>query len=146
MRRRRFLATTAAALSTGALAATAGCLGGESGPATARLDELWFVNAADDGCDVSVTVTDTISDGGTVYETSFRLGPAPSDEGPVGNVTRDPGVDDPGAYVVAATVDGETLAVDTTEYVDDDADCVLAKFERSLGGSVHSVPLSYSQC
>jgi hypothetical protein len=143
--RRRFLAT--AALSTGALAASAGCLDAETRPSTARLGELWFVNAAEDGCDVSATVTDTAADGEpTVYETSFRLGPAPSDQDPVGNVTRDPGLDGPGAYVVEATVDGESLTVDTTEHVKGASDCVLAKFERSLGGTVHSVPLTYDRC
>jgi len=146
MRRRRFLATTTA-LSTGVLTATAGCTGGESGPSTARLDELWFVNSADDGCDVSATVTDTAADGEpTVYETSFRLGPAPSDQDPIGNVTRNPGLDGPGAYVVEATVGDEPMTVDTTEHVAEAGDCVLAKFERSLGGTVHSVPLTYDRC
>jgi len=137
MRRRRFLAT--AALSTGALTATAGCLGTDPGPTTTALDKLWFVNHADDGCDVSVTVTDAVGDGIVVYESSFRLEPD-------ANVTRDPDLNDFGAYVVETTVGSESLTVDTTEHVKESADCVRLKFERSPDGSVELVPTTYDYC
>ncbi|MDH5019294.1 hypothetical protein [Halobacterium rubrum] len=144
MRRRRFLAC--AALSTGVPAASAGCLGDDLGPTTTAVDRLRFVNHADDGCDVSVTVTNPIGEGFVAYESSFRLGPASSDEDPAGNVTRDPDLKDFGAYVVETTVGSESLTVDTTEHVDESADCVRLKFERSPDGRVELVSTSYDIC
>ena len=138
MHRSRALATTAALL-TGALTASTGCLGDDPGPTTTAIDTLWFVNHADDGCDVSVTVTDTVGDGIVVYESSFRLEPD-------ANVTRDPELNDFGAYVVETTVGSESLTVDTTEHVNESADCVRLKFERSPDGSVELVPTTYDYC
>lgn len=118
MRRRRFLATAAAtALSTGALTATAGCQSGDSAvPKPTQLDKLWFVNHADDGCDVSVTVTGFEPRGEgieeVVHEASFRLEPG-------ANVTRNPKVSPFDKYVVDVTVGDESLTVDTTEHVNE---------------------------
>lgn len=138
MHRRRLLAALPAAF-----AASAGCLAASSPPPQAHLDELWFVNESDEAVTVDAAVD---ADGETVYETSLDLGPSVVDPEPPSNRVRDPELDDTGAYVVRATLDGETVAVDTTETVDGDEDCVLAKFVVSRRGSLHARPSTYTDC
>jgi len=134
--RRTFLATTAAA--TGGVA---GCL--DRGPPDARVAFVWLTNDRDESYTVDVTIED---DGQTVFERTYELGPAVMNPDPPSNTSTDRPVEGYGQYVVSATMDGETLTVDTTEHVDGDEDCVGVRFRLLNNGGENWWARSYQRC
>jgi hypothetical protein len=128
-----------ALLSLGATALFGGCLGlGESQPHP-RLAWIWLQNDRDEAYDVDVVVE---ADGEEVFADSYRVGTT-SD---TANVTVDNPVDEPGNYVVRATMDDETREVALADYVDDDERCVGVRFSLLNNGSVTYWTKSMQQC
>jgi hypothetical protein len=130
MRRRALLALGVSSL-------LAGCLG-RNRPRP-RLAWIWLQNDRDDPYDVDVVVT---ADGESVFSNTYRLGATPE----TATVTEDRPVEEPGQYVVRATMDGETRAVSIADYVDGDANCVGVRFSLLNNGSVDYWTKAMQQC
>lgn len=131
MNRRALLATVPAI-------AIGGCLGTDD-PPLPRLAYVWLVNDRETQVSVAVTVTD---DGETVFSRTYDL--AASGDG--GNVSTDHPVDGRGEYVVTATVDDEPVAVDATDHVDGDEDCVGVRVTLFDDGRVATWTKAMERC
>lgn len=129
---RRALLSTCAALAAG------GCLGFGQ-PSKARLAWIWLVNDRDEPYEVDVVVEDGDE---TVLNETYELGTEPD----TANVNLDNPVDGWGQYVVRATMDGETREVDTTDYIDDDENCIGVRFTLLNNGSVDYWTKSMVKC
>lgn len=97
-----------------------------------------------------MTVTDSGGSGEPIFETTVRLGtggdPTPND----GNVRLDPGLAEPGRYVVTLSVgdggEGTEATVDATRAVGGEEDGVLVRFALTRGSGVQPWTKSYRRC
>jgi len=128
-----------AILLLGATSLLSGCLGiGESRPQP-RLAWIWLQNDRDESYEFEVVVEE---DGESVFSETYQLGTTLD----TANLTVDNPVDEPGHYVVQATMDGETREVDIAEYVDGDENCVGVRFSLLNNGSVDYWTKSIREC
>lgn len=117
-------------------AAVSGIGEGQSRP---RLAWIWLQNDRDEAYDVDVVVEE---DGESVFSKTYQLGTTPE----TANINEETPVDEPGQYVVRATMDGETRTVDIAEYVDGDENCIGVRFSLLNNGSVEYWTKSMQQC
>jgi hypothetical protein len=116
-----------------------GCLGiGENQPQP-QLAWIWLQNDREEGYEVEVVVEE---DGESVFSKTYQLGATPD----TANINVDDPVDEPGHYVVRATMDGETREVDIADFVDDDENCIGVRFSLLNNGSVDYWTKSMQQC
>jgi hypothetical protein len=128
-----------ALLLLGATSLFGGCLGDGEKQARARLAWIWLQNDREEAYDVEVVVE---ANGRSVFSETYRLGTTPD----TANITENRPVEEPGHYVVRATMDGETREVDITEYVDGEENCIGVRFSLRNNGSVDYWTKSMKQC
>jgi hypothetical protein len=128
-----------ALLSVSAAVAVGGCFGLDRSRQS-RLAWIWLRNDRDRRYDVDVTVEDGDE---TVFSDAYQL-PATTSE--TTDIREETPVEGPGRYVVRATMTGETLEVETTEFVDGDEDCIGVRFSLLDDGSVDYWTKSMRQC
>jgi hypothetical protein len=115
-----------------------GCLG-QNRPPESRIAWIWLRNDRDQRYEVEVVVEDGSE---MVFSETFELGTGPE----TANVNVENPIDGPGRYVVRATMDEETRAVDTTALVDGDEDCIGVRFSLLNNGSVDYWTKSMREC
>ena len=126
-------------LSLGVASLFGGCLGlGESRPQP-RLAWIWLQNDREKAYEVDVVVEE---DGESVFSETYQVG-ATLD---TANVNVDNPVDEPGNYVVRATMDGETREVEIADFVDGDDICVGVRFTLLNNGSVTYWTKAMQEC
>lgn len=128
-----------ALLSTAAVCAVSGCSVIDR-PQQSRLAWIWLRNDRDQRYEVDVAIEDG---GEMVFSDAYQLLPTESETTDIRETSP---VEGPGQYVVRATMDGETLEVDTTELVDGDENCIGVRFSLLNNGSVDYWTKSMQQC
>lgn len=132
MKRRALLVASATSL-------FGGCLGIGRSQVQPRLAWIWLQNDRDETYEVDVIVEE---DGKSVFSETYQVGTTPD----TANINVDNPVNEPGHYVVRATMDGETRDVEIAEYVDGDENCVGVRFSLLNNGSVDYWTKSMQQC
>ncbi|MDG5778916.1 hypothetical protein VB773_20025 [Haloarculaceae archaeon H-GB2-1] len=116
-----------------------GCLGTPESQPQPRLAWIWLQNDREKEYEVDVVVE---VEGELVFSETYQLGPTPDSA----NISVDNPVDEPGHYVVRATMDGETREVNIADFVDGDEICVGVRFSLLNNGSVDYWTKSMQQC
>ncbi|WP_430505018.1 hypothetical protein [Haloparvum sp. PAK95] len=128
-----------ALLSLGVTALAGGCLDGGRPRPRPRIAWIWLRNDRDEPNDVTVVVRES---GDAVFAETYRLGTTPD----TASVNVEEPVDEPGDYVVRATVDGETREVNVADHVDGDENCVGVRVTLLDNGGVDYWTKSMQQC
>lgn len=132
MKRRAFLSLSVTLM-------LGGCLGIRENQPQPRLAWIWLQNDREKEYEVDVVVEEN---GELVFSETYQLGATPD----TANINVDDPVNEPGQYVVRATMDGETREVDIADFVDGDEICVGVCFSLLNNGSVNYWTKSMQEC
>jgi hypothetical protein len=116
-----------------------GCLGIGENRSQPRLAWIWLQNDREEPYDVDVAVKE---DGESVFAETYQVGATLE----TANITVDDPLEEPGEYVIRATMDGETREVEIADFVDGDENCVGVRFSLRNNGSVDYWTKAMQQC